>query len=315
MSTSSISQKQRVYGLPCVLVLFSMILLQSLCARQNQAWDSIHTRLISIPAHSQHYYVSKGQQQRADSIISFIEKAVHFFRQEVGFAPKAALYILAPEDWKGVAAKPLQQVYGFPHNIDSARLAVAAEDNDFWKSFLPDVKQLPDPLAAQVYDAYGRSDGSFSMMPFFDLLALHEFGHSYTAQAGLNMHRYWMGELFVNIMLHTFVAEVEPWRLPALTTFPNMVIAACTREFRFTSLEDFEKLYPTLGMGPKNYGWYQCRLHAAAKDIYNLAGKSVLRKLWNALKKYQTPMSDEAFVEMLGREVNPSVAAVILNWD
>jgi 23S rRNA-/tRNA-specific pseudouridylate synthase len=39
------------------------------------------------------------------------------------------------------------------------------------------------------------------------LLALHEMGHSYTAQAGLKMHRYWMGELFVNIILHTFKAQ------------------------------------------------------------------------------------------------------------
>lgn len=85
--------------------------------------------------------------------------------------------------------------------------SVSTEDNDFWRSFLPLVNALPPSIASDVAKAYGKTDGTYSMMPFFDLLALHEMGHSYTAQAGLKMHRNWMGELFVNIMLHTYVAE------------------------------------------------------------------------------------------------------------
>jgi len=136
-----------------------------------------------------------------------MEEAGIYFQQELGFTPLAELYILAPKHWKNFAAKPLHDVYGFPHNVDKGRLVIAAENNAFWRSYLPDMDALPEHLATQVRIAYGRTDGSYSMMPFFDLLALHEMGHSYTAQAGLKMHRYWMGELFVNIMLHTFVAE------------------------------------------------------------------------------------------------------------
>ncbi|GAO45431.1 hypothetical protein [Flavihumibacter petaseus] len=90
------------------------------------------------------------------------------------------------------------------------RLVVATDDNAFWAGFLPAVDKLPPAVAAQIKKAYGRQDGSFTMMPFFDLLALHEYGHSYTAQAGLKMQRHWMAELFVNIMLHTYVAENQP---------------------------------------------------------------------------------------------------------
>jgi len=70
-----------------------------------------------------------------------------------------------------------------------------------------------------------------------------------------------------------------------------------------------------MGMGHQNYGWYQCKLHSAAKDIYNTGGKEVLKKLWNALKKHQEPMSDEAFVNMLKLEVHPVVANVFLQWN
>lgn len=153
------------------------------------------------------------------------------------------------------------------------------------------------------------------MMPFFDLLALHEMGHSYTSQAGLRMHRNWMSELFVNIMLHTFIAEKQNERLPALQTFPNMVIGAGSSDYKYTSLADFEALYPTLGMGPKNYGWYQCRLHSAAKDVYNSGGKAVLQKLWKAMLKHQEDMTDEELIDMLENEVHPSVAQVFQNWD
>jgi hypothetical protein len=264
---------------------------------------------------TQTFYYSSGRQERAKSIAEFMENAGNYFQKEIKFTPKTTVFILAPQDWKAVAAKPLLDVYGFPHNIDSARLVVAADDNDFWSSFLPPVDKLPASMAAQVAKAYGKKDGSYSMMPFFDLLALHEMGHSYTSQAGLKMHRHWMGELFVNIMLHTYVAEKQPQLLPALETFPDMVVGAGTAEYGFTSLEDFEKLYPTLGMGPKNYGWYQSKLHSAAKDIYNAGGSETMKKLWQALKKHQEEMTDIEFANMLNKEVSPSVANVYLKWN
>lgn len=276
---------------------------------------SASTPLKELTGYSQTYYFSAGQEERAKSIAMFMENAGIYFQQEIGFTPQTQLYILAPQQWKAYAAKPLHDVYGFPHNVDVGRLVIAAEDNDFWRSFLPPVDQLPPPLVAQIKEAYGKPDGSFTMMPFFDLLALHEIGHSYTAQAGLKMQRHWMGELFVNIMLHTYIAEKQPERLPELEAFPNMVVAGGTSDYHFTSLDDFEKLYATLGMGPRNYGWYQCKLHSAAKDIYNAGGKNVLKQLWQALKTHQENLTDEEFVNLLKKEVHPAVANVYLNWD
>lgn len=273
------------------------------------------TSLAPLTGYSQTIYYSPGQDARAKSIAGLIEKAGIFFKEEIDFTPKTTLYILAPQHWKGIASPPLRDVYGFPHNIDDVQLVVAAEDNDFWRGFLPPVNQLPAPVAAQVKRAYGNADGSYSMMPFFDLLALHEMGHSYHAQAGLNMQRNWMKELFVNIMLHTYVAEKQPELLPALETFPEMVIGAGTAEYKYTSLQDFEKLYASLGMGAKNYGWYQCKLHSAAKDIYRAGGKDVLKKLWTALKKHPEKMTDAELASMLAEEVHPSVADVYLKWN
>jgi hypothetical protein len=271
-------------------------------------------QLDTIKGVNQTIYYSAGRVERARSIVNFMHSAITYFQNEISFTPNTKLYILAPQDWKGIAAQPLKNVYGFPHNLDSGRLVIAADDNAFWASFLPPVEKFPPPLAAQISKAYGKPDGTYSMMPFFDLLALHELGHSYTSQAGLKMHRHWMAELFVNIMLHTYVAEKQPQLLPALEAFPDMVIAAGASGYPFTSLVDFERLYPTLGMGAKNYGWYQCRLHAAAKAIYNSGGSGIMKKLWTVLKKYQREMTDNEFTTMLSKEVHPSVANVYLKW-
>jgi hypothetical protein len=298
----------------CITFVLTLLCTVSVAQEHTKtATDSVS--LEALKGFTQTYYYSSGHEARAKNIAVFMENAGQFFQQELRFTPKAKLYILAPQDWKSIAAPPLRDVYGFPHNIDKGRLAIAAEDNDFWRSFLPPVDKLPAPLAAQVRNAYGKPDGSYSMMPFFDLLALHEMGHSYTAQAGLKMQRHWMGELFVNIMLHTYAAEKQPELLPALQTFPNMVVSGGSADYKFTSLEDFERLYTTLGMGPKNYGWYQCKLHSAAKGIYNAAGKKAMIKLWKALKKHQETMTDEEFINMLKKEVDASVANVYLKWN
>lgn len=300
----------------CIRIIVGVLLLCNVAFAQDTLKSTNESfPLEELKDYTQTFYYSKGYEERARSIAMFMEDAGTYFLKEIGFTPKTTLYILAPKHWKEFAAKPLREVYGFPHNATSEKLVIAAEDNDFWRSFLPPVDSLLPSIAAEVTKAYGKPDGSFSMMPFFDLLALHEMGHSYTSQAGLKMHRYWMGELFVNIMLHTYIAEKQPELLPVLETFPNMVTGMGTAEFKFTSLKDFEELYPSLGMGPKNYGWYQSMLHSAAKDIYHRGGEIVLKKLWNALEKHQKEMTDEEFIDMLYKEVHPSVANVYLNWN
>ncbi len=278
------------------------------------AQDMKATDLLELKGYDQSIYYSAGHKTRAEEIAARCDRASNYFESVFKFRPGTKLYILAPDDWKEHATFP---VYGMPHYADSTRLVIAAEDNDFWRSFLPPLEKLPPALAEKVKKAYTNKEGQLSMMPFFDLLALHELGHGFHIQGGLKMQRKWMGELFVNIMLHTYIAENEPALLNALETFPEMVVAAGTAEYRFISLADFEKYYDDAGKGmtAKNYGWYQCNLHVGGKNIYNAGGATVLKKLWNALKKNQENMSDDEFVQMLKTEVHPYVSNIYLNWN
>lgn len=265
--------------------------------------------LLDLKGHGQEVFYSPGHETRAKEIASRCDKDVAYYNKMLGFRPATKLFILGPEEWKKYATVP---IYGMPHYSDSATLVIASEDNPFWKSFLPQLDVLPVALAENVKKVYTTNKGTLSAMAFFDLLGLHELGHGFHVQGGLKMQRLWMQELFVNIMLHTYIAENEPDLLPALETFPQMVIGAGSAEYKHTSLADFEKLYDN--MDPKNYGWYQCRLHYAAKLIYEAGGKEVVLKLWNALKNNKEKLSDDQFAELLTTKVHQSVADVLLKW-
>lgn len=293
------SQKMITFGLIAPLCFFCSLASQA----QFNKLDSLNNYLLKV-------YYSKGHDDRAKQVALLSQNALVYLDKLLSFTPNVTLLILSPADWSDYTKFP---VYGMPHYSNSKTLVVAAEDNAFWKGFIPPMEQLPPSLADQIKKVYSIN-GSLSMQPFFDLLALHELGHAYHQQASLNVQRKWMGELFCNILLHTYIAENEPERLPALSVFPNMVVAAGTTGYSFTTLEQFETNYNEIGSKhPKNYGWYQCRLHVAAREIYDEGGKAILAKLWLAL---QSPKNkdDKVLAEQLSTKVHDAVGNVMRKW-
>ena len=285
-------------------VLTTFFLLSIVCALHAQTYDD----LIKSSDTSLTAYYSPMSEERAKTISAHCEKTIQYISGLVGFKPKITLLILNQEHWKKYAPN---HVYGMPHGSKGV-LVVASEDNDFWRSFIPPLDKLPADLSAKIKQAYTTKDGTLSMMAFFDLLALHELGHEFHIQGGLTMQRSWLQELFCNIMLHTYVAEAEPENLAVLEIFPQMVVASGTNGLSFTTLSDFEKNYGK--MNPRNYGWYQCKLHVAAKKIYNAGGKKTFLRLWSELKRNTTEMTDEQLLSFLNTQVSKEVAKEVTDW-
>lgn len=259
-------------------------------------------------------YYSNGALEAASTMTERCDKVLAFYKDHLNFEPSVILLILSPEDWNKYTDFP---VYGMPHYNDNNMLIVASEDNDFWKSFIPPINDLPETLAQQIKNTYSDKNGNLSMKAFFDLLAIHELGHAYHNQGGLKVQRKWMGELFANILLHTYIAENEPELLPALTLFPKMVVSSTNKtELKYTSLIDLETNYNELGQKyPKNYGWYQCRWHMAADKIYEDGGINAMKNLWLALKTEQDILNDTNFTKMLEEKTHQAIADVPLKWD
>jgi hypothetical protein len=204
-----------------------------------------------------------------------------------------------------------------PHYDDAQTLIVASDDNDFWKSFIPSLDQLQSELAQQISDTYSDQNNSLTMRAFFDLLVIHELGHAFHIQGGLTIQRQWMGELFANILLHTYIAEKEPKLLPALTVFPKMVVFSINKEeLKYTTLNELEANYNIIGQQyPKNYGWYQCRWQMAAATIYDAGGIKAIQSLWQTLKTQKEPLDDTTFTKLLSQKAHQSIADVQLKWN
>jgi hypothetical protein len=265
--------------------------------------------LVLIPNTQLPVYYSPGTEQRASAAAARCERAHRFLGAALETRPEVTVLVLAPEHWPRYATYPL---YGMPHYPDDHTLAVAGLDAAFWRSLSPPVEVLPADAGRAIEAAYGRPDGSTDLARFFDLLVVHEMGHLFLAQAGRSFPRLWLLEFFCNLGLHAYVARTEPDQLAALETFPAVMAGRDDPRFRHRSLEAFERLY--LEVGPENYGWYQCRLHAAAKRVYEAGGMDALRRLWDTALAFSRGISDEQLAARLHAEVHPELARVLTTW-
>ncbi|RYG54115.1 MAG: hypothetical protein EOO01_02460 [Chitinophagaceae bacterium] len=293
------------------IILF-LAFLMVCCVLEAGAQNSNQLRVLKSGSFPVHF--SQGHEGRARSIQARIGKAMEYFEELVDFHPDITVMVLNEEDWKEHTTIPM--VYGMPHYTENnQRLFLTATDNPFWKSFIPPVNLLPADLAKAITSAYRNDKGELSMQSFFDLLALHELSHAFQFQAGLNVQRKWMGEVFANIFLHTYIAAEEPEMLSALTVFPKMVIESGSKEYSYTTLDELEKNYVLIATKhPKNYGWFQSRWHTAAADVYNEGGVESTKKLWKALRLEKKNLNDDEFLTYLKSSDLAEVAAIMENW-
>jgi hypothetical protein len=236
-------------------------------------------------------------------------RAYEFLGKTLEFEPEFRVLVLAPEHWKAYASFPL---YGMPHYTEARTIALAGLDSSFWQSLLPSPGTLPRSDEDAMRLAYGQEDGSLNLSPFFDLLAVHEMGHVFHLQAACHFPRLWLMELFCNMCLHAYVARMEPGQLRPLETFPRIVAGTGGGVLEHRSLRDFEQLYTDLGS--RNYGWYQCRLHVAAKAIFEAGGVDTLRRLWKTFLRLHESVTDDDLAGVLEGEVHPAVEHVLSHW-
>ena len=250
-------------------------------------------------------YVSSGCEERGRAMAAVCQRAHQFLSHTLQAQADVTVLVLAPAQWSEYGTYP---TYGMPHaDPDRQALIMAGENNAFWQSMAPPLEMLSPETAAAARTAYGLPDGSIDLAPFFDLLSVHELAHLFHDQANVQFPRKWLQEFFANLSLHAYVATQEPVHLPVLETFPRLVVEAGSATFEHHSLADFERLYT--GVGPQNYGWYQCRLHVAAKGVYDAGGVAALQRLWQAFP----PISDDQLIQVLD-QVHPRLEQVFTGW-
>lgn len=293
-----------------IKLIICFLILTITFSLQGQSYDALsRLEVAQTPT-----FFSNGAKEQAEAMAATIDGALAFYSEHIDYKPNVTLLVLSPEDWGDHTSHP---VYGMPHYTDRQTLIVAAENNAFWKSFLPPLENLPNQISEEIRSTYTDKDGKLNLRPFFDLIAIHELGHAYHLQGGLNIQRKWLGELFCNVFLHTYTAEKEPHLLPALTVFPTMVLSSANKDqFPYTTLRQLEENYEEITRkNPKNYGWYQSKLHKAAENIYEEGGIKAFQNFWDALKAHDKNLDNSSLVSMLSEEVHQSVADVVMEWN
>lgn len=261
--------------------------------------------LTELPEYIFPVYVSPGCVERGRAMATVCQRAHQFFSRTLRAQADITVLVLAPAEWPEYTTYP---TYGMPHaDTDQQVLIMPGEDNTFWHSMVPPLETLSPEIAAAARSVYGRQGGSIDPSPFFEALSVHELAHLFHGQANVQFPRKWLQELFANLCLHAYVATQQPELLPILETFPRVVLAGGSAQFEYQSLADFERLYTAVG--PQNYGWYQCRLHVAARDVFEAGGVAALQRLWQAF----VPISDVQLTEVLG-QVHPQLEQVLTGW-
>jgi hypothetical protein len=220
---------------------------------------------------------SEGLAPRARLLAARATRALRFLAASLAVEPDIALLVLAHDDWDGRAGFPL---YGMPNYV-AGNVVVAGQPSDFWRGFV-DLVAEADPAGLETLRQAYDADGEIDLSRFFDLLAIHEIGHHFHHVGGVHFPRLWLMELFCNLCLHVYVAEQDADALPVLECFPAVVAAISPNCFPHPDLRAFEQLYNR--MPPQNYGWYECRLHVAAKRVYDAGGAAALRRLWDRFR-------------------------------
>lgn len=276
-----------------------------------------YNELSRIEGVSETVYASKGHEETGKHLASLVEGANTYMSAILGApAPQTTILILSQEDW-GKFTNP-GIVYGMPHygGSEASILVVAAEDNPFWRANMPPLDQLPPHLQQMIRNVYTDEAGELSLRPFFDLLVLHELGHGWTGMHKIKRQRFWLEEVFVNVFLHTYIAEKQSHLLPSLEVLPMINANGNRDHFQYTTLEQFEEGYWIIGReAPVNYGWFQFRFHFAAKQVYDQAGPVALKNLWNFLAEQTDVLDDDTLSDALYKLVHPAMADIWKKWD
>lgn len=254
--------------------------------------------LVAVPGFPFPVQASSGLEERAKELAGRCARAYALLGHALAVEPEVAVLVLSEGDWPG-AGLP----YGMPHYA-AGHLVLAGGSSHFWRSFVPLLAQAPPEDYARALEVYGPE---LELEPFFDLLAVHELGHAFHGQSHSRFTRRWLEETFANVCLHAYVAEVEPALLAVLQTFPDVLTTIDSNIFAHRSLAAFEAVYSS--MDPRNYAWYQCHFHVAARRVYDAGGISALQRFWRRFV-----LSDDELGQVLASDVHPELGATLTGW-
>jgi len=190
-------------------------------------------------------FYSAGFDVRAKTVQRMIGSCIAFY--ETTFPEKkflVHLYLLDQADWEKPHFGP-RLPYGMPfYDPDYDILVVPAEKDALARLIgSKNIPKTPD-----------------SVVTGMDYQPLHELGHYFFFTLNKINKEKWFNEFLATYFLICYIREKN------MNTHLESILKPDYSVARHKTLEDFQKLY--LGVGPANYGWYQCQFAQLGFAIY-----------------------------------------------
>ena len=146
-----------------------------------------------------------------------------------------------------------------------------------------------------------------------------------SALGDLRLPTRWLGEIFVNLALHAFVATRLPESLRTLEELSivgagSRRLAARMRAEGYSTLEELEAHY-TGGddpMSPLNYVWYQYRWQRLAAKMFEADGEDGLVRFWDCFHETDRIAAGEvtaaSLAPLLRTEVSVTLGRAVRDW-
>ena len=248
-------------------------------------------------------YYSEGYKKKALELRSLIEEAMRFYERKLGIKEEFSLAVLTQDQWSQVRKSPygLPWVSGRPH----VAFLPATEDGVVAADALS-FKETVSPATLKKIKASGYSFEK-GAQKFVDLIGLHELGHVYASTYGIRAPNKWLNEMLASYFAYAFLREKHP-KLAMLFYAMAAELVPDNPKQKYTSLEDFDRLYS--GVGVKNYDWYQGKFFQRVAQVYEVKGLSFLTDVRDAFpQEKQESLTPEAVLHRLER-----ISTGFLEW-
>ena len=270
---------------------------------------------------------SQGSAVRAKAAADVAARAYDYFsRLFNGFKPDIALIVADQLDWADWTHRCPYGLPFFNDDLSDVRPGVVvmpAGSGDFWHSIAQALREASTDEYALLLAAYPNDGNDVDLQPFFDLITIHELGHVFEVLGGLRLPTFWLGEIFANLALHTFVATQQPASLETLEVLPSVgagssVLATRMQTSGYSTLEELEAHY-TGGddaMDALNYVWYQCKWQRLAAAMFESDGEDALVRFWDCFRPSNEngEVTEAALTNLLTTEVSATLGRAIQDW-
>jgi len=238
-------------------------------------------------------YYSSGYKKRGKVVKSYIQDAMRFYKKNLNITTDLSVAVLTKLNWEQITKIPFDIPFGsdsphvvfLPANLGEGVITSGADKT----------KHLAKAETLKELKSAGYTFEQAEMKNI-DFIGLHELGHLIAEKLEISFYpgkpNKWYNEFLASYIAYAYLREKDPAFATITNTLTEHNIGTMPKQ-RYTSLEDFEKLYSNVG--PENYGWFQSKFFQLVVKIYDRKGLNFIKELVSS----SFPKNEKASIESL----------------